>query len=137
MTPARSHESKAYLGPVHSDVVVVGAGISGIDVAWRLTQRRPETSYVILEARSRIGGTWDLFRYPGIRSDSDIATFAFPFQPWTGETVLAEGAEIREYVEATAAQAGITERIRFDTRVTSASWSSRSEERRVGKECLL
>ncbi len=124
MTHRLLPESKAYLGPVHCDVVVVGAGISGIDVAWRLTQQRPDTSYLILEARSRIGGTWDLFRYPGIRSDSDIATFAFPFRPWTGESVLAEGAQIQEYVEATAVQAGITEQIRFHTRVTGAAWSS-------------
>ncbi len=102
----------------------MGAGISGIDVAWRLQQRRPDTSYLILEARSQIGGTWDLFRYPGIRSDSDIATFAFPFRPWTGEKVLADGTQIKEYVEATAAQSGVTEHIRFDTTVTSASWSS-------------
>ncbi len=108
----------------HVDVLIVGAGISGIDVAWRLSERRPQTSYEILEARSQIGGTWDLFRYPGIRSDSDIATFAFPFAPWIGEKVLAEGAEIREYVEATAEQSGITEHIRFDTTVTNASWCS-------------
>ncbi|MGB3859861.1 MAG: NAD(P)/FAD-dependent oxidoreductase, partial [Ornithinimicrobium sp.] len=109
---------------MHSDVIVVGAGISGIDVAWRLTQQRPEISYLILEARGRVGGTWDLFRYPGIRSDSDIATFAFPFRPWIGDRVLADGAQIQDYVETTAAEAGITERIRFDTRVTRASWSS-------------
>ncbi len=108
----------------HVDVLIVGAGISGIDVAWRLNERRPHTSYEILEARSQIGGTWDLFRYPGIRSDSDIATFAFPFAPWAGEKVLAQGAEIKEYVEATAEQAGITEHVRFDTTVTNASWSS-------------
>ncbi len=109
---------------MHVDVIIVGAGISGIDVAWRLQERRPGTSYVILEARSEVGGTWDLFRYPGIRSDSDIATFAFPFRPWRGEKVLADGAQIKEYVESTAAQVGITEQIRFDTRVTRASWSS-------------
>ncbi|MGB3185818.1 MAG: SDR family NAD(P)-dependent oxidoreductase [Ornithinimicrobium sp.] len=108
----------------HVDVLIVGAGISGVDVAWRLQQRRPDTSYLILEAREEVGGTWDLFRYPGIRSDSDIATFAFPFRPFPGEQVLAGGAEIKAYVEATADEAGITERIRFGTSVRQARWSS-------------
>ncbi|MGB3829778.1 MAG: SDR family NAD(P)-dependent oxidoreductase [Ornithinimicrobium sp.] len=123
-TPRPRAPREASPGNVDVDVVVVGAGISGIDVAWRLQEQRPHTSYVILEGRSQVGGTWDLFRYPGIRSDSDIATFAFPFRPWTGETVLAEGPQIKKYVEATADEAGITAHIRFDTTVTSASWSS-------------
>ncbi|MGB7448784.1 MAG: NAD(P)/FAD-dependent oxidoreductase [Ornithinimicrobium sp.] len=113
--------------PEHYDVVIVGAGMSGVDTAWRLQERRPGTTYLILEARLEMGGTWDLFRYPGIRSDSDIATFAFPFQPWPGEHVLAGGEEIKAYVEGTAAQAGITHRIRFGTRVSKAQWSSEEQ----------
>ncbi len=109
---------------VDVDVIVVGAGISGIDTAWRLQERRPHTTYLVLEARSAMGGTWDLFRYPGIRSDSDIATFAFPFRPWHGLQALADGPAIKAYVESTAREAGITERIRFDTTVTKAGWSS-------------
>ncbi len=108
----------------HVDVIIVGAGISGVDVAWRLQQRRPDTTYLILEARHEIGGTWDLFRYPGIRSDSDIATFAFPFRPFPGEQVLAGGAEIKAYIEETADEAGITEQIRFGTSVQEVHWSS-------------
>lgn len=109
---------------VDVDVIVVGAGISGIDTAWRLQQRRPDTTYLILEARKQMGGTWDLFTYPGIRSDSDIATFAFPFRPWPGRQALADGPAIKAYVEQTAREAGITEHIRFGMTVTQAHWSS-------------
>jgi len=108
----------------HYDVVIVGAGISGIDTAWRLQERRPRTTYVVLEARERIGGTWDLFRYPGIRSDSDMAAFAFPFRPWPAQTKLADGAEIRSYVADTAREAGIVEHVRFGTTVREARWST-------------
>ncbi len=124
----------AQLEEINLDVLIVGAGISGIDVAWRLNERRPQTTYLILEARSEIGGTWDLFRYPGIRSDSDIATFAFPFAPWSGDSVLAGGAQIKEYVESTASRAGVTERIRFDTLVLDASWSSTEQRWTVTTE---
>jgi monooxygenase len=106
------------------DVLIVGAGISGIDAAWHLQKRCPGKSYAILEARERIGGTWDLFRYPGIRSDSDMYTLGFPFRPWTGEKSIAEGADIRAYVEETAREFGIDRRIRFRRRVTKADWSS-------------
>jgi len=106
------------------DVLIVGAGISGIDAAFHIQKRLPGKSYAILEDRERIGGTWDLFRYPGIRSDSDMYTLGFPFRPWRGDKAIVEGAEIRGYVEATAREYGIDRRIRFGHAVTKASWSS-------------
>ena len=106
------------------DVLIVGAGISGIDAAYHLQKRLPGKSYAILEARERIGGTWDLFRYPGIRSDSDMFTLGFPFRPWRGDKAIVGGPEIRDYVEDTARAFGIDRRIRFRHRVTKASWSS-------------
>ena len=106
------------------DVLIVGAGISGIDGAYHLQKRCPNKSYAILEARERIGGTWDLFRYPGIRSDSDMYTLGFPFRPWTGDKAIADGGAIRDYVEATAREFGIDAHIRFRQKVTKADWSS-------------
>jgi monooxygenase len=106
------------------DVLIVGAGISGVDAACRLKQRCPNKSFAILEARSRIGGTWDLFRYPGVRSDSDMYTLGFPFRPWRSSRAIVGGGDIREYVEDTARKFGIIGKIRFDTPVTAASWSS-------------
>ncbi|QGN33010.1 NAD(P)/FAD-dependent oxidoreductase [Microlunatus sp. Gsoil 973] len=108
----------------HVDVLIIGAGISGIGAAYRLQQECPDHGYAIVEARDRIGGTWDLFRYPGIRSDSDIFTFSYPFKPWPGTQSLAEGADIRNYLEEIAAECGIDRRIRFGHRVTTADWSS-------------
>ena len=94
----------------HLDVLIVGAGISGIDAAYHLQKRCPGKSCAILEARDAIGGTWDLFRYPGIRSDSDMYTLGFPFRPWTGDKAIADGADIRAYVEETARAFGIDRR---------------------------
>lgn len=108
----------------HIDVLIVGAGISGIDAAYHIQKRCPAKSWLILEARDAIGGTWDLFRYPGIRSDSDMYTLGFPFRPWTGEKAIADGASIKAYVEETAREFGIDRRIRFGHRATRASWSS-------------
>ena len=108
----------------HVDVVVVGAGISGISAAWHLQRHCPDRSYLILEGRAAIGGTWDLFRYPGIRSDSDMHTLGFAFQPWTDERSIAGGDSIRRYVEATAREHGIVRHIRFEHRVLRASWST-------------
>ena len=108
----------------HFDVLIIGAGLSGIGAAWRLQQARPQTSYAILEARSAIGGTWDLFRFPGVRSDSDMFTLSYPFRPWRGAESMASGASIRAYIRETADEAGITEHIRFGTRVAGAAWSS-------------
>jgi cation diffusion facilitator CzcD-associated flavoprotein CzcO len=110
--------------PEHVDVLIVGAGISGIDAAYRLKERCPGKSWLILEARARIGGTWDLFRYPGIRSDSDMYTLGFPFRPWAGEKAIVDGAAIRDYVEETARENGIFERIRFGDAAVRAAWSS-------------
>jgi len=97
-----------------------------VDAACRLRQRCPGKSFVILESRERIGGTWDLFRYPGVRSDSDMYTLGFPFRPWRGTQAIVGGEAIRQYVEDTAREFGIFERIRFNTQVTAASWSSAS-----------
>ncbi|MEU8240779.1 NAD(P)/FAD-dependent oxidoreductase [Actinoplanes missouriensis] len=108
----------------HFDVLIIGAGLSGIGAAWRLQDQRPGDTYAILEARSAIGGTWDLFRYPGVRSDSDMYTLSYPFRPWREPESLASGDKIRRYIEETAAEAGITRHIRFDKRVVRADWSS-------------
>ncbi|HEX8216166.1 MAG TPA: NAD(P)/FAD-dependent oxidoreductase, partial [Allosphingosinicella sp.] len=115
-------------GAEHSDVLIVGAGISGIDAAYHLQTRLPRKSYAIVEARERIGGTWDLFRYPGIRSDSDMYTLGFPFRPWRGDRSIVGGEEIRHYVEETARAFGIDRRIRFRHRVVRASWSSEAAQ---------
>jgi cation diffusion facilitator CzcD-associated flavoprotein CzcO len=109
----------------HVDVLIVGAGISGIDAAYRLKTRCPKKSWLIVEARERIGGTWDLFRYPGVRSDSDIFTLGFPFRPWRDDQSIVGGPAIRQYVEDTAREFGILEKIRFNEPVKSASWSSK------------
>ncbi|HEV2395590.1 MAG TPA: NAD(P)/FAD-dependent oxidoreductase [Candidatus Sulfotelmatobacter sp.] len=108
----------------HFDVVVIGAGLSGIGAGYRLQTRCPRKSYVILEARSEIGGTWDLFRYPGVRSDSDMFTLGYPFRPWKEANAIAGGASILEYVRDTAREFGIDRHIRYQQRVQSASWSS-------------
>lgn len=108
----------------HFDVLIMGAGLSGIDAGWHLQKFCPKKSYVILEQRERIGGTWDLFRYPGVRSDSDMFTMGFSFRPWTSPRAIAPGDDIREYVTATARDEGIDRHIRFRHRVQSASWSS-------------
>jgi cation diffusion facilitator CzcD-associated flavoprotein CzcO len=108
----------------HLDVLIVGAGISGIDAAYHLQTRCKGKSWLILEARGAIGGTWDLFRYPGVRSDSDMYTLGFPFRPWASDQSIVEGPAIRDYVEETAHHYGIDRRIRFGHRVTRASWSS-------------
>jgi len=120
----------------HVDVLIVGAGISGIDAAYHLQTRCKGKSWLILEGRDAVGGTWDLFRYPGIRSDSDMYTLGFPFRPWSGEKSIADGASIRDYVEETAREYGIDRRIRFNHRVTRASWSSREARWTVEVEAL-
>jgi monooxygenase len=108
----------------HFDVLVVGAGLSGIGAAYHLQKRCPGLSYAILEAREVTGGTWDLFRYPGIRSDSDMYTLGFTFRPWTEEKAIASGATILSYLRDTSRENGIDQHIRFGHRVRSAAWSS-------------
>ncbi|MBK5220266.1 MAG: NAD(P)/FAD-dependent oxidoreductase [Thermoleophilia bacterium] len=108
----------------HLDVLIVGAGLSGIGAAHHLQQRCPGKTYAILEARASTGGTWDLFRYPGIRSDSDMHTLGYNFRPWTEPKSIADGDSILRYVRATASEAGIDSKIRLQHRVVSAAWSS-------------
>jgi cation diffusion facilitator CzcD-associated flavoprotein CzcO len=107
----------------HVDVLVIGAGISGVSAARHVLRDQPGASLVVLERRARVGGTWDLFRYPGIRSDSDMATFGFGFRPWRDARLLAGGAQIRQYVEDAAADDGVLERTRFTRRAVSADFS--------------
>ena len=108
----------------HFDVIVVGAGLSGIGAACHLTTRSPGKSFVILEGREAIGGTWDLFRYPGIRSDSDMYTLGYSFKPWKERKAIADGPAILEYIRETAREHGIESKIRFGCQVKRASWSS-------------
>jgi cation diffusion facilitator CzcD-associated flavoprotein CzcO len=108
----------------HLDVLIVGAGLSGIGAAYRLQTECPGKTYAILEARHAIGGTWDLFRYPGIRSDSDMFTLGYPFRPWGQARAIADGTSIRTYIEDTAAEYGIDRHIRFGQKVTGAAWDS-------------
>ncbi|MCZ0978393.1 NAD(P)/FAD-dependent oxidoreductase [Streptomyces diastatochromogenes] len=112
------------MGNEHVDVLIIGAGLSGISAACHLREGNPGTTYAIVERRSAIGGTWDLFRYPGIRSDSDMYTFGYGFRAWHGTQVLAGGADIRRYIRATAEEHGVTDRIRFGRRAVRADWSS-------------
>ncbi|MFD1720663.1 flavin-containing monooxygenase [Amnibacterium endophyticum] len=108
----------------HVDVVVVGAGLSGVGAAATLLRRTPDRSVAVLESRDVIGGTWDLFRYPGVRSDSDMYTLGYASRPWGGDKAIADGDDIREYVRRTAAETGVERRVRFRQRVVAASWRS-------------
>ncbi|HET7431344.1 MAG TPA: NAD(P)/FAD-dependent oxidoreductase [Nocardioides sp.] len=108
----------------HVDVLVIGAGLSGIGAAAHLTRTLPDTSYVVLEGRDASGGTWDLFRYPGIRSDSDMFTMGYAFRPWLREETLGSGERILEYLRATAREYDVESHIRYRHRVVRASWDS-------------
>ena len=108
----------------HFDVIVVGAGISGIDAGYHLQTKCPDHSYAILEGRSEIGGTWDVFRFPGVRSDSEMYTLGYKFRPWTNDKSIAPGDSILEYVRETARVFGIDRQIRFRHRVIGMNWSS-------------
>ncbi len=110
----------------HFDVLIVGAGISGVGAAHHLARHCPAKTYAILEARDAMGGTWDLFRYPGIRSDSDMFTLGYGFHPWRNDKVIADGPSIKSYVEATAREYGIDRHIRFNTRVEKIEFDSAS-----------
>jgi cation diffusion facilitator CzcD-associated flavoprotein CzcO len=112
---------------VDVDVIIVGAGISGLGAAYRLSERNPHLTYTIVERRAQIGGTWDLFRYPGVRSDSSMFTLSFPWEPWTRKEGVADGEHIREYLTDTAHKYGIDRHIQFDTYVRSADWDSATD----------
>lgn len=120
----------------HTDVLIIGAGLSGIGVAYYLQNEQPAKSYVILESRETSGGTWDLFRYPGIRSDSDLHTFGYEFKPWVNDKVIAGGDAILDYLRQTAAENGIDRHIRFMHKVHSAAWSTAEARWRVNFERL-
>lgn len=119
----------------HFDVLIMGAGLSGIDAAHHLQKLCPQKTYVILEQRERIGGTWDLFRYPGIRSDSDMLTMGYSFRPWTHPKAISPGDDIREYITATARDEGIDRHIRFRHQIRRASWSSQEAKWTVEAVC--
>src|SRR5687768_18057100 len=108
----------------HVDVVIVGAGLSGIGGACHLKRECPQKSFVILEGRERMGGTWDLFRYPGVRSDSDMYTLGYRFRSWRDGKAIADGPAILEYIRETASEYDLDKEIRYGHRVRSAEWSS-------------
>ena len=110
--------------PEHVDVIVVGAGISGIGAAYHLQNKSPDRSLMVLEGRGDIGGTWDLFTYPGIRSDSDMHTLGYSFKPWIHEKAIADGPSIMEYLRETVAEHDLRKYMRFHHHVTSAAWST-------------
>ena len=116
------------------DVVIVGAGISGIGAAYNIQKSCPEKSFAIFEGRENIGGTWDLFKYPGIRSDSDMHTMGFRFKPWTNAKTIADGPSILEYLNEAADENNLREKIQFETQVKTAQWDSSSASWRLGIE---
>ncbi len=117
---------------IQTDVLIIGAGVSGIGAACQLRKQCPGHSFLLLEQRAAMGGTWDLFRYPGVRSDSDVLTFGYDFRPWRGDTVLAGGPAIKRYVEETAREHGVADRVRFGRRVIRADWDPGAARWRLG-----
>lgn len=113
--------------PEHVDVLVIGAGLSGIGAAAQLRTHHPDRTVAVLEARDTLGGTWDLFRYPGIRSDSDMFTFGYRWRPWPSDTSLADGPLILDYLRTVAEEHGVDRLIRYDHKVTAAAWSSEEQ----------
>ena len=107
------------------DVIIVGAGLSGIGAAVHLRKHCPNKTFTIVESRSAIGGTWDLFRYPGIRSDSDMYTLGFDFKPWTDPKAIADGPSIMKYLQETVDEFGIRKHIQYHKMVVNAAWSSK------------
>ena len=124
MSDSLAQQPDAELTREHRDVIIVGAGLSGIGAACHLAEKCPERDYLLLESRETMGGTWDLFRYPGIRSDSDMHTLGYSFKPWEGAKAIADGPSILDYVRETAAEHKIDQHIRYCHRLISASWSS-------------
>lgn len=115
------------MGEDRFDVLIIGAGVSGIGMACRLRMDAPGMTFAIIERRARIGGTWDLFRFPGVRSDSDMFTYAYGFRPWQDFRVLADGSSIRDYLGATVLEYGLGPQIRHGLKVQRADWSSASQ----------
>jgi cation diffusion facilitator CzcD-associated flavoprotein CzcO len=113
--------------PEHFDVIIIGAGLSGVGAAAHLQMHAPGKRFVILEARERMGGTWDLFRYPGIRSDSDMFTLGYRFRPWNSPKAIADGPSIRAYIEETARERGIDRLIRHGVKATELNWSDEAQ----------
>lgn len=111
----------------HFDVIVVGSGLSGVSAAYRLQTECPSHSFAVLEARHAMGGTWDLFRYPGVRSDSDMNTLGFVFDPWHGEEAIADGERIREYIVDTARRHGVDRKVMFGHKLVEADWCSQQK----------
>ena len=122
--PSGLASARTAMATHHYDVLIVGAGLSGIGAAVHLHRTCPGKRYVILEGRSAMGGTWDLFRYPGIRSDSDMHTLGYNFKPWREAKAIADGPSILNYVKETAAEYAVDEHIRYGLRASRASWSS-------------
>ena len=110
------------------DVLIIGAGVSGIGVACTLATECPGKTYAILERRQRLGGTWDLFNYPGVRSDSDMLTYGFRFRPWQDTKVLASGDAIWRYLAETVREFGVDRHIRYGLKIISADWSSTRQQ---------
>src|SRR5471032_360013 len=108
----------------HFDVLMVGAGLSGIGAAWHLQKQCPRKSYAILEGRAASGGTWDLFRYPGVRSDSDMYTLGYRFRPWKEAKAIADGPAILNYIREVASDHAIDDKIHYRHRVVAAAWST-------------
>ena len=106
------------------DVLIIGAGLSGIGAARHLQMQCPNKTWRIWEARDQLGGTWDLFRYPGVRSDSDMHTLGYSFKPWRGQQAMADGPSILHYIQEAAQETGVAQHIAYGHRVTSAAWSS-------------
>lgn len=113
---------------MHYDVVIIGAGLSGIGMACQLLNRCPNKKFAILERRQSLGGTWDLFRYPGIRSDSDVISFGFQFNPWNSDKVLASGENIKQYLHETAQKFGVEQNIQYGTKILSADFSTQNNQ---------
>lgn len=112
----------------HYDIIIIGAGLSGIGTACHIARQYPNKTLAILERRQKVGGTWDLFQYPGIRSDSDMASFGFNFKPWYSDKLLAQGGDIREYVVETAKEFNLYDRVKFGLHLSRANWSSKDKK---------
>ncbi|MDJ0554955.1 MAG: NAD(P)/FAD-dependent oxidoreductase [Microcoleaceae cyanobacterium MO_207.B10] len=119
----------------HFDIAIVGAGLSGIAAAYYLQLKCPSKNYIILEGRDSMGGTWDFFRYPGIRSDSDMYSFGYSFKPWPNPKTIADGPSILKYIQETASENGIDKHIRYSLLVKKATWSSDRAVWTVETEC--